>query len=151
MRQQLGRKARRDPWDRQFAEGSAGDPHAFRRARHQRRESIDVLFEGLPQWRDRSLLARKYAFLLGQIEIGARSSIEALFDRIVDTLGAGDIPSGNPDSVLRHQNLEIGICNTRQGRERYDIAIEPVGVRRLFSRQCSIMVLSPKIDLVACA
>lgn len=138
------------PRCRDGVERPTSDADAFRRARDQRGQCVDVLRQRRPQRRHRRALVGKHTLLLGDIQIGPRPGPEALLDGVEDSLRAGDIALGGADAVLRGQDLEIGIGDGGQRRQRDGLTIEPAGIRRFLGGQRRIAVLAPEIQLIAC-
>ncbi len=149
LRQQLRRQARRHPRRRNLIERTAGDVHAFRRPRYQRRQRVDVLRQRLPQRRHQRPLIGEHAFLLRDVEVGACAGFEALLDSLEDARCAGDIAFGGAYSVLRGEHLEIGVGDGGQRGQRHHVAIETVRDGRLLRRLRGLAVLAPKIELIA--
>ena len=135
-----------DPWCCDPVERAALDVHAFRRASHQRRESVDVLRKRLPKRRNGRALIGQHAFLLRHVEIGSGAGTQPLFDRIQDTLSAGDVALGDANPVLCGKDLKIGIRDAGERRQRDHIAIKAARGRRLLRGQRGIAVFAPEID-----
>ena len=121
--EQFRRQARRHPGNDDRGQRAALDVEIRRRARHQQRKRGDILPQRDFERRDRGALGRDQRLLLRQIELRGRAAGELLLDQRQDAFGGGEIAPRDAQLILRGQNLEVGVGDGHDGRERHDLAI----------------------------
>ena len=116
------------------AQSSAADLDAFRRPPHQNRKGDAVQTQSLFERRNGRPLRVDQAFLLCRVERGGGSRLQPLLDQVEHTCGAGNVLMGNPQPVLRRENLKIRIGGSYHCCEADNLAIIAAGDRDLFGR-----------------